>query len=319
MSAPTNHWKLGAFVLGSVLLGLAAAVALAAQSFQVVTVRYTSYFDEAVTGLELGSPVSYRGVKIGNVSAIDVAPDRRHVEVTYLLGVSVLKHLGLSGSSLGKETKITLPPELRVQIASIGLTGTRFLQLDFFDTAGAPLPLLPFPVPENYIAAMPSTMKNLEDSVVRAVDQVPELTRQLAGIATRLNVILDDVNQRGLPGKSELALDRANRLFASLQEKLDQLHVAELSHEAAGALSNASAALRKLNGVLDRLDGNDGLFASVQRTSDSLGEVAGPRLARNLDETGRDLREAAAAVRQLIEALERDPDMFIKGKAKVAR
>jgi paraquat-inducible protein B len=71
--------------------------------------------------------------------------------------------------------------------------------------------------------------------------------------------------------------------------------------------------------VLDRLDGNEGLFASVQRTSDSWSDVAGPRLGGNIDDTGRDLREAAVAVRQLVEALQRDPDMLIKGKAKVHR
>ena len=97
MSAPTNRWKLGAFVVGSVLVGLAAAVVLTAQTMQVVTVTYASYFDEAVTGLEVGSPVRYRGVKIGKVSAIDVAPDRRHVEIIYSLGVEALNRLGLAG------------------------------------------------------------------------------------------------------------------------------------------------------------------------------------------------------------------------------
>jgi paraquat-inducible protein B len=81
VSAPTNHWKLGAFVLGTILFGLTTVVILAARTLQIETVTYTSYFDEGVTGLEVGSPVSFRGVKIGNVSGIDVAPDRRHVEI----------------------------------------------------------------------------------------------------------------------------------------------------------------------------------------------------------------------------------------------
>jgi phospholipid/cholesterol/gamma-HCH transport system substrate-binding protein len=312
MSAPTNRWKLGAFVLGSALLGLVAIVVLAAQSFQVVTVTYTSFFDEAVTGLEIGSPVSFRGVKIGNVSAIDVAPDRRHVEISYSLGVAVLKRLGLSVTSLGKETKIAVPPELRVQLASTGLTGTKFLQIDFFDTGGALPPTLPFTVPENYIPATASTMKNLEDAIVNAVDQIPELTREIGGVATRVNAILDDVSRRGLPTRGARTLDSANTLMATLQVKLDQLQTAQISQ-------SAVAALQKLNLTLDRLEASDGLFASVQRTSDSLGDATGPRLSRNLDETGRDLREAAAAVRQLVEALQRDPDMLIKGKGKVGR
>jgi phospholipid/cholesterol/gamma-HCH transport system substrate-binding protein len=287
MSAPTNRWKLGAFVVGSVLVGLAAAVVLTAQTMQVVTVTYASYFDEAVTGLEVGSPVRYRGVKIGKVSAIDVAPDRRHVEIIYSLGVNALNRLGLAGTSRGKETRILVPPDLRVQLASTGLTGTKYLQIDFFHTGGTAPPVLPFPVPENYIPAIPSTMKNLEDAVVRAVDMMPHLAEELGGMVARVNVILDDVNRRGLP----------NKLAATLE--------------------GASVALAKMKRALDRLDGSEGLFASVQRTSDSLSDAAGPRFGANIDDTGRDLREAAVAVRQLVEALQLDPDMLIKGKAKV--
>jgi len=287
MSAPTNRWKLGAFVVGSVLVGLAAAVVLTAQTMQVVTVTYASYFDEAVTGMEVGSPVRYRGVKIGKVSAIDVAPDRRHVEIIYSLGVKALNRLGLAGTSRGKETRILVPPDLRVQLASTGLTGTKYLQIDFFHTGGTAPPVLPFPVPENYIPAIPSTMKNLEDAVVRAVDMMPHLAEELGGMVARVNVILDDVNRRGLP----------NKLAATLE--------------------GASVALAKMKRALDRLDGSEGLFASVQRTSDSLSDAAGPRFGANIDDTGRDLREAAVAVRQLVEALQLDPDMLIKGKAKV--
>ena len=144
MSAPTNHWKLGAFVVASTLIGLTAAALLTARTMQVVSVTYTSYFDEAVTGLEVGSPIRFRGVSIGNVSAIDVAPDRRHVEVTYSLGVTVLRRLGLATTGRDKKITISVPPGLRVQIASTGLTGTKYLQIDFFDTGGAagrPAPL----------------------------------------------------------------------------------------------------------------------------------------------------------------------------------
>ena len=310
MSAPTNQWKLGAFVVGSVVIGLAATLAISEQMLRKATVSYKSYFDEAVTGLETGSPVAYRGVKIGNVSAIDVAPDRRHVEITYTLGVAVLNRLGLAGDTVGKETQITMPPELRVQLASTGLTGTKYLQIDFFDTGGTPPEVLPFPVRENYIPATPSTMKNLEDSVVRAVNMLPVLAQQIGGVLSRVDGLLDDVNSRGLPG-------RTAALLLTLQDKLDRVRVDELSRDAAATLKGATAAVAKLNRALDRLDGSDGLIASVQRTSDSFGDMAGPRSSANLDDTGRDLREAAVAVRQLVEALQRDPDMLIKGKAKV--
>jgi paraquat-inducible protein B len=204
---------------------------------------------------------------------------------------------------------MAVPPDLRVQLASTGLSGTKYLQLDFF-AAGAPPPVLPFPVPANTIPAAPSTMKNLEDAVVRAVDQIPELARELATVVSRIDAILVDVHQRGLPGKAVATLDGVDRLVSSLQAALGQLPVAALSRDAA-------ATLARLDRVLDRLDGSEGLLASAQRSSDALGDVAGPRLAANLDATGRDLREAAVAVRQLAEALQRDPDMLLKGRAAV--
>src|SRR5207302_4751258 len=146
MSAPTNQWKLGAFVVGSVVIGLAATLAISEQVLRKTTVSYKSYLDEAVTGLETGSPVTYRGVKIGNVSGIDVAPDRRHVEVTYSLGVAVLDRLGLAGATHGKEAQITLPPELRRQLASDGLTGPKVLQTDLVDNRLTPTAPRPVPV-----------------------------------------------------------------------------------------------------------------------------------------------------------------------------
>jgi paraquat-inducible protein B len=256
---------------------------------------------------------------VGNVSAIDVAPDRRHVELSYTLGVAVLQRLGLASTGHGRQTRIAVPPELRVQIASNGLTGNRYLQIDFFDGVGTPLPVLPFPVPDNYIPAAPSTLKNLEGSVTRAVEQLPELSRALTAVATRLEAILGDVDRRGLPSRSVATLDATDRLLATLQGKLDQLPVADLSREAGAALRSSSQTLAALDRTLARLDGAEGLLASVQRASDALGDLAGARLGANLDETGRDLREAAVAVRQLAEALQRDPDMLLKGKAMVTQ
>ena len=76
-----------------------------------------------------------------------------------------------------KAPRIAVPPELRVQLGSAGITGVKFILIDFFSIADNPIVPLPFPVPDNYIPSARSTMKNLEDSVVHAVDRFPEVAR----------------------------------------------------------------------------------------------------------------------------------------------
>src|SRR5689334_25420763 len=115
---PSNYFKLGLFVV----LALAAAVAMAlivgAQTLNKDTVRYHTYFDESVAGLDVGAPVKFRGVKIGSVAAIDIAPDHRQVDLVTKLEVERSSELGLGGP---QKTKV--PPDLRTQIGTQGITG----------------------------------------------------------------------------------------------------------------------------------------------------------------------------------------------------
>src|SRR5689334_10123462 len=96
MSAPTNHWKLGLFVVVGFIIMLSTVAWLGARSLRKETSRYVSYFDESVQGLEIGSPIKFRGVTIGSVAKIAIAQDHRHVEVTSELGKDELRRLGLN-------------------------------------------------------------------------------------------------------------------------------------------------------------------------------------------------------------------------------
>ena len=59
--------------------------------------------------------------------------------------------------------------------------------------------MLPFEVSENYIPAVPSMMKGLEDSVVSAVDRFPELARQLLVVLTQISGILTQIDSNRPP------------------------------------------------------------------------------------------------------------------------
>lgn len=145
MATPTNHWKLGLFVVVGFALALGAVGWLGASSLRRDVGRYVSYFDK-----KWYRP---RGRLADQVSRRDDrqlqqdrhrAPDHRHVEVTSELGNAELTRLGLDivpGPVLaGVPLRLQQQSDLRVQLASSGLTGVKFLQLDFFSVATNPRP-----------------------------------------------------------------------------------------------------------------------------------------------------------------------------------
>ena len=330
MSAPSNHWKLGLFVVAGVGLFLALLGGLGARGLRKETVTYTTYFDESVQGLDVGSPVKFRGVTIGNVAEIGIAPDRRHVEVSCGIIVSQLVSLKLLDTSpkaellpFGRKRLATLavPPDLRMQLDSAGITGVKFISIDFFVIKDNPPPVLPFAVPVNYVPAAASTMKSLEDAVVRAVNRFPEIADQLVLVTSRVNHLLTTVDEENLPRQAAQSLAQAGELVASLQSSLKQADIPRLSVEARETISGLRSAIVHLDAMLTKMNGEQGLVVSAQRATDSIGDLAGGAkgIGSELADALRSIREAADSIQHLADALDTDSDMLLKGRAKGRR
>jgi ABC-type uncharacterized transport system auxiliary subunit len=170
----TNHWKLGLFVVVGIATAMGALFWIGARRFHRESFQAVTYFDESVQGLEVGSPVKFRGVTLGTVSDITIAPDRRHVQVTQDIYLDVVARLGLRTKAPRKDEEF-IDPNLRTQLVSAGITGVRFLQTDFFDPERYPPPKLPFEPPWNYVPSAPSTLKSVEEAAVEIVNRFPML------------------------------------------------------------------------------------------------------------------------------------------------
>jgi ABC-type transporter Mla subunit MlaD len=315
MTTPTNHWKLGLFVVVASGCALTFLIWLGSQSFRKETVRYVSFFDEPVTGLEIGSPVSFRGVRLGNVELIDIAPDRRHVEVGYDLQIELLVHMGLAKKRKG-HVSMRVPDDVRVQIASSGVTGVKHIKLDYLPQS--PVLKLPFPVPENYIAASPSTLKSLEDAVMHALDDLPAVVDKALSVLSRTDALIASVQGAALPEKASLLLTNASQTVEVLHGKVSGVDSVGISQQANQALGQLNQVLARADNLIKRVDSDSGLLSSVQRATDAMGEVAvnargtAPRLDQTLDHVS----DVAVSMQRLLDALERDPDMLLKGHAR---
>lgn len=320
MAAPTNHFKLGLFVIVSFAATVVAGVALGSAAMKKDTTIYHTYFNESVQGLDVGAPVKFRGVTIGKVSAIEIAPDHRHVDVVEELDVKDIRRMGLEekASSPMKHAKFHVPPDLRAQLGSQGITGVKFVSIDFFDPATNPPPQLPFTPRENYIPASPSLMKNLEDTITKAMDKLPELVDAVVAITSRVDRMVAQLEKDDVTGQATATIKHADAMLNNLNRTISHIDQANIPGKTVETMDDVHKAVNKLNAVLDKVDGENGLIASFTRTSDAFGSLGrgANGTNRELESTLREVREAAESIRVLSDALERDPDMFLKGRAK---
>jgi paraquat-inducible protein B len=207
-----------------------------------------------------------------------------------------------------------------VQIAQTGITGVKFILLDFFDGSSGPPLKLPFPTPRNTIPSTPSTMKNLEDAVVRAANQFPEIASAALGTMTKLNDLLASLEQERLPQRASKTLAAADATMNELKEQIHAVRARELSLQAEKDLVELERTLHSAERLITRLDGEKGLVQSVEHVADSVGEVArGARaVGPEIELTLREVRGAARSIRRFADTLERDPDMLLKGRAAAA-
>ena len=132
--------------------------------------------------------------------------------------------MGLTEAGRAREagtTKFAIPPDLRAQLGSQGITGVKFIAIDFFDVKTNPAPELPFDVPaDHYIPAAPSMMKNLEDTITKAMERLPEMVDAVVVIMSRVDRMLATLEKEDVTGKAAATLGHADQVMITMQATL---------------------------------------------------------------------------------------------------
>jgi phospholipid/cholesterol/gamma-HCH transport system substrate-binding protein len=117
------------------------------------------------------------------------------------------------------------------------------------------------------------------------------------------------------------AVDNIDGAVSDLRRLLKHFDGAQIPDRTAAAIDNVGDAVAKVNPMLDGIGGDGGLVASTQRATESIGDrgrsTSGS--AARLERTLHDLDEAAVAIRSLAQAIDRDPDLLVKGRAKARK
>ena len=305
MTTPATNFKLGLFALAATAGGAIAVLALGLHTGRTPMTEYHTLFDESVQGLDVGASVAFRGVRIGNVSRIEVASDQR-VDVTLAIETRSSLRLGLAAA----------PLRVRAYLSNQGLTGVKLVDLDIADPGDTAETAVPSSASgTRYLPSRPSLAKRLEDQGLRLGRSLPALVDDARQVLRRLDAVLDDVHAQRLPEHLTALIERTRATLDDLRRLVPRAGALLNSVDnLAGEGTDTAAAVRRL---LTRLDGDRGLAASAQRASDAIGELGqrGVESTGEIEQTLRDVAEAARTLRAFIEALERDPEMLLKGRA----
>ena len=318
MENKVNLSVVGAFVIVLTVAMIAGVLWLASGMYNRKTYdTYETYMTESVSGLTLNSTVRYRGVEVGRVRQIMLAPGNVE-QVRVRLEIE-------RGTPVKTDTVATLQTQ--------GLTGLAYVELKGGRKDSPVLKAAPgHEVP--VIASAPSLMERLETST-------PVLMANLTRAVDNLNSLLDDTNRSAVrstladlavltqtlakrSSTIDAALASAGRTMentASVSAQLPQLvqrfdRTADALERMATDVSDASASARST------LDSARGTFDLARSTLDgSRAEVAqftGSALPE-ARELVAELRGLAATMHRVVDEVERNPGVLLQGRGPAKR
>ena len=292
---------LGLFVTVGVILGVAAIIWVGASKYFEKGDRYVTYFNESVQGLQQDSAVKYRGVDVGRVEEIRVAPDNRLIEVVMKI-------------RLKEEVEKNNVAYLRV----VGITGIVFIELDRRNPEEPDLsPRIDFASEYPIIPSKPSQLRQIFsgiDEIVEKIKQVdleglsksithsakaaeellagPRTQKVLANLESisvnldqtmaRVEMITAEGNLEGIVGETRAALVEARSLIAVTRDELKALRLAETAE--------------KTNRIVDTL-------SRTSRTT-----------ARDLQIMSDNMKRSTETLERLVERLESNPSDLLFSK-----
>lgn len=299
------------------------------------TTLYETYIRESVQGLEVGSAVRYRGVAVGRVTEIGLVSAEYRQQDGNMFGPAyqlVFIRFAVDTARIGQVPPIeeAVRLGLRVRIAAQGITGVNYLELDFLAPERFPPRDVPWEPRFAYVPAVPSTVAQVTSAAELLLQRLqdadmPGLLENIIGVATDLRAQLRD-------GDLAQGLQEAVALLQSLRGVVAAAAVPETVGELRGAAGETRALAAEARGVLAGREVRQLLANAAAASADLRAAAArlpptvaaaegGVRAARGA--TGdlqaelapilRDLRAAAANLRDATEQLRRAPSQVIFG------
>jgi phospholipid/cholesterol/gamma-HCH transport system substrate-binding protein len=318
MENKVNLTVVGAFVIALTVALIGIGLYIASGTYQrKVYDAYETYMTESVAGLNVNAAVRYRGVDVGRVRRIMLAPGNVE-QVRVSLDIE-------RGTPVKTDTLATLQTQGLTGIAYVELKGGRKESPALQAAAGQEVPV---------IASDASLIERLETAA-------PVLMVNLARAVENLNAVLDDSNRRALSttladlatlsrtlaGRSA-AIDTMLTQGARTAEQLARLgsqlpQMVQRYERAADALermaTDVSAASADTRRTLAEVGGTfDAARQLIGEARVDLVQSTGGTVAETRELVG-ELRELTGTLRRVADELDRNPALLLQGRRTAKR
>jgi paraquat-inducible protein B len=310
----------GLFVIGAALLLLAGMLAMSSGGLFTQWRTWAVFLPGAVSGLKEGSPVTMRGVQIGEVKEVQLFFTGRGHEVGVMVVIHVrrgsIKTLDgvarVAALSDVEVVKQQVAEGLRAEVKSSSpIAGQKSVELDFHPERKARFSGLQLPYPE--VPTAPTGMELLNekiDETLKKISEMPieELATQLRQTLLSAQTLLDSGDTRGAIANLRIALasadhtlKRADQTMGGVDKTMDNVNQLVSSTQTTINTANESmkSAVDNMNRTLSTVDRN------VERTAATQLEAA-----QTLDE----MRELMKSLRFLVDTLQQHPESLLQGK-----
>ncbi len=208
---------------------------------------FVAYFDESVQGLDKDSPVKYRGVHIGRVQNIGVAPDERLIEV--LLKIE---------SEIEPQHRSN---NIVAQLKSVGITGLMFIELERKKEGEPDLsPPLSFehvyPVVPTRPSEISKIFKGIEDvfDLFRSLDS-DAISEQLTQALKKINQTIDEAHLAALVADVRTTVKDLQKMINATQWDRVMASIEQASGSVDRMAANADGGISEIRKTVSRLDG----------------------------------------------------------------
>jgi phospholipid/cholesterol/gamma-HCH transport system substrate-binding protein/paraquat-inducible protein B len=325
MEERKRYIRLGLFVVVCLTILVVVLFLLGGRKLFQSTFTFETYFNESVAGLELGAPVRFRGVPLGQVSEIltssatyerDVPLDKRR---EYIVVRAKVNASPKEAEQLKRDAILMVKRGLRAQTQLAGVTGQQYLAIDFLDPAK--YPPLEFQWTPEY-TYMPSARSLTGEIVANAQAFLASLNEaDIKTLGQNLNVLIVDLDKKvseapvgELIKNANATIERIDGILAaapiyktlrrleSASTQIDALLADPGLKQTVGNIAAISARLRKISddGDLDRM------VTRIDDMAERLDALIGDN-QYDVRVIAQDLRVTADNLRTLSETVKRYP------------